>query len=253
MHTVATEMQALSALLLSNDPAAVRVTNRILDKFSFKVNTVTTAPAASQLMGAQRYDLAVYDQSTTGAIELASQKSSLPPGVVFAMLDDCRKAGIAGKRIHFTLSKPLNPDVFARSIKAAYGLILKEKRAAFRHQVSIRPAYARIIQRGQTQDIPDPQIVNLSQTGLCLTASGALLPQDAMVQIGIPLPDQRGVARTTGKVIWADFSGKAGVNFLHIPSEEEKKLAAWLDSMLPPSLDPARCDLPRTRFVGNEC
>jgi CheY-like chemotaxis protein len=246
-------MQGLSALLLSNDPAAVRVTNRILDKFSFKVNTVTTAPAASELMGSHRFDLAVYDQSTAGAIELASQKSSLPPGVVFAMLDDCRKAGLAGKRIHFTLSKPLNADVFARSIKAAYGLILKEKRAAFRHRVSLRPAYARLIHRGETRDITDPQIINLSQTGLCMTVSGALLPQDAMVQIGIPLPDQQSIVRTTGKVIWADFSGKAGVNFMHIPSEEEKKMSAWLDSMLPPSLDPARFDPPKGRFFGNDC
>jgi PilZ domain len=246
-------MQGLSALLLSNDPAAVRVSNRILDKFSFKVNTVSTAPAASELMGSQRFDLAVYDQSTVGAIELASQKSSLPPGVVFAMLDDCRKAAITGKRIHFTLPKPLNADVFARSIKAAYGFILKEKRAAFRHQISIRPAYARLIHRGETRDIADPQIVNISQTGLCMNVAGALLPQDAAVQIGIPLPDQKGVVRATGKVIWADFSGKAGINFAHIPSEEEKKLTAWLDSMLPPALDPARFDLSKGRFLANEC
>ena len=44
------------------------------------------------------------------------------PCVFFALLDGCKAAGISGKRIHFSLQKPLTTDLVARSLKAAYSL-----------------------------------------------------------------------------------------------------------------------------------
>jgi CheY-like chemotaxis protein len=231
-------MQALSALLLSNDTAVLRVSNRILDDYHFSVKAVSSAPAAADLIGCSRFDLAVYDQDTPGAIELASRTAVGAPGVVFATIGDSKTAATTGKRIHVTLQKPLTADLFARSLKAAYGLMIKEKRAAFRHPVRIHPSVSNLILEGEKRGLENAVILNVSQTGLCLSVPGLLLPQDATLQIAFALPASNELIHVVAKVVWSHISGRAGVKFVLIPPKQERTFLSWLDSMLPPTLKP---------------
>lgn len=228
-------MQTLSALLVSNDNAAVRVTNGVLTDYSFNVQTAATPRSASELMKSSRFDLVIYDQQTPGAIDLASISNGPIPGIAFAILDGSQSADISEKRIHFSLQRPFTADLFARTVRAAYGMVIQEKRAAFRHEVQICASGADVLHAGQKRSLANPVIVNLSQTGLCLHVQGAV-PQGATLQINFALPEIQESLHLVGIVVWTHASGRAGVRFTRIAVEERRKLHEWLDSRLPPNL-----------------
>ncbi|HWZ46000.1 MAG TPA: PilZ domain-containing protein [Candidatus Saccharimonadales bacterium] len=234
-------MQRPSALLLSNDTAVLRDSQRILSGYNFIVRTVATASAAAGLISSGQFDLAVYDGEIPGAIDLASQTGPGAPGVVFAILDGRHPAMIAGKRIHFSLPKPLPSALFARSMKAAYGMVMR-KRPAFRYEVQIVPSSAALLYEGETRQLGRITILNLSQTGLGLAAQG-MLPPGATLQIDFMLPKCEVRIRVTGSVVWSHESGRAGVSIQRIPAEERYELQKWLDAM--PS--PESVLLPETR------
>jgi len=225
-------MQRLSALLLSNDTAVLRASQRLLAGYNFSVQTATTASAASGLIRSGQFDLAVYDEEIPGAMDMASQKGPGAPGVVFVILAGRNPAMIAGKRIHFSLPKPLPPALFARSMKAAYGQVMR-KRPAFRYPVQITPSSTALLHEGQTRKLDRITILNISQTGLGLAAEG-LLPPGATLKIDFMLPKSKVRVRLTGSVVWSHESGKAGVNIQCIPAEERQDLQKWLDAMPPP-------------------
>jgi response regulator RpfG family c-di-GMP phosphodiesterase len=224
-------MQSLSALLLSNDAAAVRMSNKILGDYSFQIKSATSAATACDLLQRNRFHLAILDEAIPGSIDLASQASATVPRIVFAIVGG-PKSNIGGKRIHFTLQKPLTADLFSRSVRAAYGVMLREMRAAYRHKVCIHAETAAVMCAGREQKVERVLIHDLSQTGLCLSAEGALLPQGAAVQIGFRLPATQDVLNITGAVIWAHGSGRAGVKFIRVPREDRVKLQTWFDAEL---------------------
>lgn len=207
------------------------VSNRVLNEYSFSVKTVTTIQAASELMNRGRFDLAVYDLHTPGAIELAAPAKKNKPGVVFAILDDSKAASISDKRIHFSLQKPLTADLFSKSVKAAYGLVVREKRAAFRHPVQIVPSSVTVVDAEEKRSLENASILNLNYMGLCLSARGHL-PQGAILQINFALPESKELVHVTATVVWTHVSGRVGVKFVSILAEERRKLQDWLDSML---------------------
>lgn len=228
-------MQTLSALLVSNDNSAVRVTSGVLNDYRFKVQTAGTPQSASELMKSSRFDLVICDQQTPGAIDLASTKAGRIPGIVLAILDGNKSADVFEKRIHFSLQRPLTADLFARTVRAAYGMMVREKRAAFRHEVRISASGADVLHAGQKRSLANPIIVNVSQTGLCLSVQGAV-PQGATVQISFALPGMQQSLQVVGTVVWTHASGRTGVRFTRINVEERRKLQEWLDSRLPLNL-----------------
>lgn len=226
-------MQSLSALLLSNDNSALRITNSILSEYTFNIEAVTTAPVAQRLIRRKVFDLAVYDQDTVGAIDLAaSQAATGAPRVVVAMLGGPGVNGIIDKRVHFIVQKPFTAALLAKSVKAAYSLMLREKRAAFRHPVRIKPSSSTLIHAGGKHVLQNTAILNLSQTGMSLDA-GEMVPQGATIEVSFPLPESNAVIRVTGTIIWVHESGRTGIKFIHVPSDEREMFDAWLDSMLP--------------------
>src|SRR5258708_8995937 len=87
-----------------------------------------------------RFDLAVYDNDIPGAIQLTGRKvSAKVPKMVFAIMPSATAAEMQGKRIHFVVQKPIPADLFGRTLRPAFGIMLKERRPAFRHLVRIVP------------------------------------------------------------------------------------------------------------------
>src|SRR5258707_11983747 len=133
-------MESLSGLLLSNDAGVLGMTNKIFDDYGFDVHVVTSAKAAEELVRLNFFDLAIFDQDVPGAMEMAREKSPGSPRVVLGMVRRDKCLEIRGKRVHFVMQKPFSADLFLKSLRAAYGVIAQEKRAAFRHEVQIGAA-----------------------------------------------------------------------------------------------------------------
>lgn len=225
-------METISALLLSSDAGVLGLTNRIFDDYGFEVEVAPDVRTADALLRRRSFDLGVFDNDVPGAVELAGRKNSGNPRVIFAMVSRENSRDVQGKRVHFVVPKPFSTDFFLRNLKAAYGVMLREKRAAFRQDVRIPATAATLIHDGAQRSLGKVVIVNLSKTGLGLTA-GEMVPQGATVQLTFPMPDSGEPLTVSGAVVWVFDSGRAGVRFSQVSPAVQKKLGAWIDSKLP--------------------
>jgi DNA-binding response OmpR family regulator len=230
-------MEPLSALLVSDDARVLALANKIFDEYGFEVSAVSTVRAATELIRSGSYDLGIYDNDIPGVFELTGKKAGANPRVIFAMVGRPTGNDIAGRRVHFIMQKPFNADFFLRSLKAAYGMMLREKRAAFRQDVSIPAISAKLFVDGDNQQsLAGVTILNLSKTGLGMMA-GRMLPLGSTVQLSFPMPETHELVNLAGTVIWACDNGRSGIRFNHAPAAEQKKLNTWIESKLPMESD----------------
>ena len=159
----------LSALLLSNNADAIQI-NRVLESSGLKVTTAVDVIVAERLCKGERFDLAVYDRDVSGAMELASIRSPSRPRVTVGLLPSTEVNEIAVTRLNFIVYRPVNDDLFARIIKAAYRPIAADRRASLRHKVSINATSCNLLHQGEMHRLKTKS-VNLSQTGMCLETS----------------------------------------------------------------------------------
>ena len=227
-------MQAFfSALLVSGDASVVSAASRILGEQGFAIQSAATAPAAHELTRRNRFDLALYDQDTPGALELAAQSYPCLPTIVIAMLRTPKISEVAGKRVHFILQKPFTLDLLARCSRAANGFIMSEKRATFRHNVRIVPTSVNVVHSGAAQPLKDVVIANLSHHGMCMETRQTV-PQGAILQVNFSLPGNTPGAVTLKAVaVWVHGTGRVGLKFVDLPGDQQNTLSNWLNSMLP--------------------
>jgi len=220
----------LSALVLANRDHAILVT-RVLESHGFKVTRSVSADSAEEMCKRQRFDLAVYDHDVNGALELTGARHlSSRPRVAVGLYPLTKTSQASQTRLHFVVHKPFTADLFAKTVKAAFGPIAAERRVSFRHQVDVA-ASCSFIHRGETRKLEEARIVNLSCTGLCLQGP-EMLPQAAEIEVSFPLPSSQVTVRLAGTVIWAHASGRSGVKFTQLAPDEQHKLEDWLDSFI---------------------
>jgi PilZ domain-containing protein len=221
----------LSALLLAKGEHRVLLT-KVLESHGFTVATAVHVEVARLLCARERFDLAVYDQDVNGALDLARESRSSKPRVAVGLLQPGKALQVEGLRVHFLLHKPLTSDLFAKTLKAAYGPIAADRRASFRHLVNIEASHCNMLDRGDLRSVEGVRVVNVSQTGLCLQAL-EMMPQGATVEVGFTIPESDMTVQLSGTVIWAHASGRAGVQFSQLDPAEQRKLEQWHESVLP--------------------
>jgi DNA-binding response OmpR family regulator len=226
-------MEPFLALVLSADPGPLAVVQKILEEHGVSVRPVGSVQTAEPLIKTIKFDLGVFDHDLPGALNLVSGRAtSANPKTVFALLRSAQLKEVRGKRVHFVVQKPFTADLFARSLRAAYGAMIRERRAAFRHPVQIKPSSSALVQEQGNQHLQSSIILDLSQAGLCVQTQ-EILPLGATLQIDFHLPETSELIHVTGAVKWTRASGRTGISFTHIPTADQKNLTAWLDSKLP--------------------
>lgn len=235
-------MEPFSALLLSVDPVSLATVKKILEEHGISVKAVATVQAAEQLIRTIKFDLGVFDYDVPEALNVAAGRVPRGnPKMVFALLRASHLKDVRGKGVHFVVQKPFTADLFARSLRAGFGTMIRARRVAFRHPVQIQPVSSILLQEQGNQVLHSSVVLDLSQTGLCIQTQ-EILPQGATLQIDFHLPKTGELIHATGSVMWTRASGRTGIKFTHVPPAEQKHLTTWLDSRLPFDLE----SIPRT-------
>ena len=218
----------LSAVIFSRDPSAVAITERVLVSSGFGITKVGGAESMRNLLRRNRFDLAVLDHDC-GALDVIGDSNSGAARIVVAFIKATEIRELAGRRVHFTVQKPLLGDILVRTVRAAYSSIGRDRRLTYRFPVAIDAVSSSFSYAGETRDLQRTQIINVSHSGLCMIAP-EMLPQGASVRLRVPCATGS-VAQVTGTVIWAHASGRAGVELNH-DSHDHNDYDLWLDSML---------------------
>ena len=129
--------------------------------------------------------------------------------------------------VNFVLYKPVAYDRALSSLRAARAVMRKEKRKNARAAVHTHATvdYANVQQEKAT-------LVNLAQDGMAVLF-GKKLPPTSKVYFQFKFPGQTSSVRLSGQLVWQDWNGRGGVQFVDVPKASRKLLDEFLSAHLP--------------------
>jgi len=228
-------MQApLTAMLVSNDAQTLCTIDKTFEEFGVAGDVCLNTPNARKMLAERPVDLLTLDFDLSGAMELMdiySDGTTKRPAAVIALTRQGSLIKEAlNQRVHFILQKPFTPDLMAKTLKAAYGLIVKEKRAAFRYSVKI-DAVANVTEGGDKRRLASVIVDDVSLTGLCFRTSKPVF-KGTTVSVDFCLPGSGHRLHSIGRVMWSD-NGQAGILFESMTHQDSTVLKRWLAAQCP--------------------
>lgn len=222
------------ALLVSNDPLTVEQLSRSLKELAASTEVCSDISSATRVLNKRRFETVVVDLRLGETAKEVLQKVRLSPSnhttVAFAITEGTKESAQAFEAgSNFVLERPLSPTSVGRTLQAAYGLIVRERRRYFRCPTSI-PASV----RDDTEQM-DCHAVNISESGMAITTPVSLKP-GTQVHVKFTIPDREIEINAQSEICWSDEKGRAGLRFLKPSDEQLSDLRDWLSRMLENSL-----------------
>jgi len=217
----------LSALLVCVDQAPAEVLRQVLQELSIRVESCPDFVRAGIRLAQERFDILIVDgNSPADVIGLLrdTRESRLNDAtlavVVVGGQESIREMFSMG--VNFVLYKPVSYDRALNSLKAAREVLRKDKRKTPRAAVHAHATvdYANVAQEKAT-------LVDLGQEGMQVQF-GKKLPPVSKVYFQFQLPNQTSHIRLSGQVVWQEWSGRAGIQFVDVPKASRKLLTDFL-------------------------
>src|SRR5271165_5528493 len=218
----------LSSLLVCVDEASVVVLKRVLEELGIQVELCKDAVRASVRLAQQHFDLIILDCETQADVtsllnESRSSRmndSTLAVAVV-AGQENIREMFSLG--VNFVLYKPVSYDRALSSLRAAQSVLYRDKRRKARAAVHTHATidYAGVEQARAT-------LVDLAEDGMAVNF-GKKVPPTCKVYFQFQLPGQTASVRLSGQVVWQDWNGRAGIQFVDVPQASRRVLREWLN------------------------
>jgi CheY-like chemotaxis protein len=225
-----------SALLLLPDEASLNMARRVLESFGISVFAASSVVEAEGILHHTRLDLAICDFDMPYAADLSLlQASSRWRGLSIGLMPSARLDQSSHKRIQVRIPKPVSVDMLVRSLKASYTNMAQNRIAAYRHTMPVKLVSGTLAHRGWQRTLQQANVLNVSQTGLCLNAAEPL-PHGAAISMNLLLPETSSAVHASGNVVWSHTSGRAGIVFDRSAGPEMKKLQEHLNTWLPREL-----------------
>lgn len=222
----------LTALLVCVDEAAAQVLLQVLEELSIGVESCPDFARASIRLAQERFDVVIVDGESNAEVvsllretRLSRLNDATLAVVVVAGQDSIREMFAMG--VNFVLYKPVAYDRALSSLRAARAVMRKEKRKNARASVHAHATidYANVQQEKAT-------LVDLAQEGMQVQF-GKKLPPTNKVYFQFKLPSQTSSVRLSGQVVWQDWNGRAGVQFVDVPKASRRLVTEFLSTSLP--------------------
>jgi c-di-GMP-binding flagellar brake protein YcgR len=187
--------------------------------------------AAAARLASQHFDAVVVDcQDQMPAIELINgvRKSPINRTTLIIGLVDGRDQvrDIFGQGANFIVYKPVSVERATSSLRAARGLMAREKRVKLR--VSLHAPAS--ITYANTENVA-ATLLDLSEDGLAIQSERRLPPR-CKVYFQFNLPGEKSSVRLSGDVVWQDSSGRVGIRFVDVPQASRRTMNEWIKSSL---------------------
>jgi len=222
----------LSALLVCTDKAAAEVLSRVLKELNIRVEACPDFARASIRAAQERFDAIIIDaQSSLQVLSLLrdTRTSRLNDATLAVAVVPSQESirELFSLGVNFVLYKPVAYDRALSSLRAARAVMRKEKRKNARAVVHTHATvdYANVQQEKAT-------LVDLAPGGMAVLF-GKKIPPTSKVYFQFKLPGQTASVRLSGQVVWQDWNGRAGVQFVDVPKASRKLLDEFLAARLP--------------------
>lgn len=217
----------LQAVVVSYDTAVLGAISTCLSELGIAGICHPDCESAIGLLQKQKIDAFFVDQeldAELSVLERMRRSSSGRGAVGFAIVPGTSDGIRACRAADFVITKPLTKMEVARVLRAAYGMMLKERRRYSRHNLRCEAILSDATGRKCLA-----RTTNISQTGIALECELSL-PAGAVVQLQLTLPHSLEVCKFEGRVIWSAANGKAGLTFTQMSSRDREHLTEWVDA-----------------------
>jgi hypothetical protein len=219
-------------LLISKDSAAIQQVAEGTQQFAIATEVCNEVSMALRLLNRQRFEAVVVDFGLDQAGEMLEQVRLSPSNrtaVTFAIAGPTKSDSLPAQpnqvQPNFWIERPLSASTVGRTFKAAFGLIVRERRRSFRCPVTLPAA---ILANGKERNC---QVVNISESGMAIAESGSLKP-GGMLEVVFTLPGQVDPFTFESEVCWFDEKGRAGLRLVNMPPDQKSTLQQWLAAKL---------------------
>jgi hypothetical protein len=243
------ESSSVRILLASSDIDVIETFCHFAQQMAIHVESCCDADSATRKLCHAKFEGVVVDLVCDGAPALLKKLHTLTSNktaVSFAIageghqgIDSCSADAT------FVLERPLLPAHAHRVLKAAYPLIVRERRRYFRCPLQVSVFVTR-------QGEPEFTVtsLNVSESGICLNSPRSLQVGDHL-RLSLCLPGNADSLNLTGEVCWSEALGRVGIKFMSVNKNAAKALSQWLSdrlvqnapetSRMQPSIEPV-CD-----------
>jgi CheY-like chemotaxis protein len=220
---------ALTSLAVCMDAQSAEILMPILREMGAPPQSCNEMIDGAAALASQSFDIILIDFNEEAAAlqfaanirKTAHNKKTQIIGLVGAR-NNVRLLFSAG--CNFVLYKPLSPEAVQDCLRAARGLIRREKRSSKRIRLNDKAAIAYASMENEMATLLD-----LSETGVRIQSEKAV-PPSCKVYFQFSLPGQISTVRLAGEVVWQDSIGRVGLRFAHVPQASRKVLNEWLQS-----------------------
>jgi CheY-like chemotaxis protein len=209
------------------DEEAAQVLGRVLEELSIGVETCPDVSRASMRMAQQRFDVAILDCDAHAEVagllretRVSRVNDSTLAVAIVPSQESIRELFSLG--VNFVLYKPVSYDRALSTLRAARSVMRKDKRRASRAQVHTHATvdYANVEREKAT-------LIDIAHDGMSVQF-GKKLPPTSKVYFQFVLPEQNTPVRLSGQVVWQDWNGRAGVQFVDVPKASRRLLDEFL-------------------------
>ncbi len=217
----------LSALLVCNDDAAISVLSGVLEELKIGVEICEDFTRAGIRSAQQRYDVIIADGKSANEVlallretRISRLNDATLAVAVVPSQESIRELFSLG--VNFVLYKPVAYDRALSSLRAARAVMRKEKRKNARAAVHTHATvdYANVEQDKAT-------LIDLAQDGMSVLF-GKKLPPTSKVYFQFKLPGQSSSVRLSGQLVWQDWNGRGGVQFIDVPKTSRRLIEEFL-------------------------
>lgn len=225
----------VQVLLVSGDIQIIETLSPSMEKMAMHVEVCSDTSSATRKLCNTKYEAVVVDfHGRAEALELVTklrEMTSHQKAVVAAVLNNEGEAPNALRAgATFVLPRSLSPAFISRMLRAAYPLMVREKRRYYRCPLQI-PV--------QISSRSHPDLVatslNISEGGMAVS-SAITLPVGQKVELHLKLPDTDLTEIMKAEVCWNDDKGSLGMEFRRLPPAVMERLQRWLAERLERSL-----------------
>ncbi len=217
------------ALLVSADPVTIQQFSYALQELSISPDVCREVPAATGLLNCRKFDAVIVDlqlgEQAGLILDEVHHSPSNRTAVTFAIGGNDAEDRSFRKRSAFVFERPLSTESIHKTLKPAYGLILRERRRYFRCPISM-PV---VILRRTTPEVRG-QSLNISEGGMAVSSFVPLIVGED-VQVQFTLPGYQFPFSAESKVCWCK-TGHLGVHFMSLSEAQKSELQGWLSRKL---------------------
>ncbi len=217
----------LRALVVCPDQDSVSLLELILSELGMAAEHTPSISRGLELLDSQRFDAIVLDyradQSSEEFLTRLRRSSKNRASMLIAIVDGAFNARpVFGLGANFVLYRPLSSERTRISLRAARGLMRRERRRAPRKPVN---STAYVACPGAPE--LSAAMIDLSDGGTALQTSSRI-PPACKVYFEFALPGQHQLVRLSGEVAWQDSSGRTGIRFIDVPQSSRRLIQTWL-------------------------